>query len=140
MKTYYPGEIERKWYLIDADGKILGRLATRIATILRGKHKACFTPNVDTGDHVVVINAGKVAVTGKKMEKKEYFSHSGFPGSGKKVKLETLMARTPEKVLMMAVRGMLPHTRLGRAMLHKLKVYRGKEHPHSAQKPVVIDG
>ncbi len=140
MKTYYPDEIQRKWYLIDANGKVLGRMATKIAAILRGKDKGCFTPNGDTGDHVVVINAEKVALTGKKREKKEYFSHSGFPGAGKKIKFKTLIARAPEKVLMIAVRGMLPHNRLGRTMLHKLKVYRGKEHPHSAQKPVVIDG
>ena len=128
------------WYLIDAKGKVLGRLSTRIATILCGKHKVDFRPNVDTGDHVIVINAEKIALTGKKKEKKEYFSHSGFPGGGKLVSFQKLIAESPEKVLMKAVKGMVPKNRLGRRMLRRLRVYRGEEHPHSAQKPVVVDG
>lgn len=128
------------WYLIDAKGKVLGRLSTRIATILSGKHKVDFRPNVDTGDHVIVINAEKIVLTGKKKEKKEYFSHSGFPGGAKLVSFQKLIAKSPEKVLMKAVKGMIPKNRLGRRMLRRLRVYRGEEHPHSAQKPVVADG
>ena len=128
------------WYLIDAKGKVLGRLSTRIATILSGKHKVDFRPNMDTGDHVIVINAEKIVLTGKKKEKKEYFSHSGFPGGAKLVSFQKLIAESPEKVLMKAVKGMLPKNRLGRRMLRRLRVYRGEEHPHSAQKPVVVDG
>lgn len=140
MKTYYPHEIQRKWCLIDAEGKVLGRLASRIAAVLRGKHRACFTPNVDTGDYVVVINAEKVLLTGQKKEKKEYFSHSSYPGGAKSVKVKTVLEESPEKVLKKAVKGMLPRNRLGKAMLRKLKVYSGEDHPHEAQNPVVIDG
>ncbi len=128
------------WYLINAKGKVLGRLSTRIATILSGKHKVDFRPNVDAGDHIIVINAEKIVLTGKKKEKKEYFSHSGFPGGAKLVSFQRLIAESPEKVLMKAVKGMMPKNRLGRRMLRRLRVYRGEEHPHSAQKPVVVDG
>ena len=128
------------WYLIDAKGKVLGRLSTRVATILSGKHKVDFRPNMDTGDHVIVINAENIVLTGKKKEKKEYFSHSGFPGGAKLVSFQKLIAESPEKVLMKAVKGMIPKNRLGRRMLRRLRVYRGEEHPHSAQKPVVVDG
>ena len=128
------------WYLIDARGKVLGRLATEIVSILRGKRKADFSPNLDKGDHVIVVNAGDIVITGKKKENKEYFSHSGFPGGSKVTKLEDLMAEKPEQVLIRAVRGMMPKNRLARGMLRRLKVYRGGEHSHYAQKPVVIDG
>ncbi len=140
MKTYRPREIERNWHLIDAEGKVLGRLASRIATLLCGKHKTCFLPNVDTGDHVVVINAEKIVLTGKKREKKTYFTHSGFPGGIKLVGVKTVLEKNPERVLMKAVKGMLPKTRLGRAMLRKLRVYAGTSHPHEAQNPVVLNG
>ena len=140
MKTYYPREIDREFCLIDAEGKVLGRLASRIATLLRGKHKTCFTPSVDTGDHVVVVNAEKLVLTGNKKDEKEFFSHSGFPGGAKLVKVKTVLAKNPERVLMKAVKGMLPQNRLGRAMLRKLRVYAGPSHPHQAQKPVVADG
>ncbi len=142
MKTYHPdaGSIERNWHVIDADGQVLGRLASRAASILRGKHKPCFAPNLDAGDYVVVINAGKIAVTGSKMEDKKYFSHSGYPGGARNVSLADMLEKTPEKVIEHAVKGMLPGNRLGRKMLQKLKVYRGESHPHAAQKPVKING
>lgn len=141
MKTYMakPKEVERRWYLIDAKGKVLGRLATRIAMILRGKTKAIYTPHVDTGDQVIVINAARVAVTGRKLEQKLYRHYSGYPGGLKEKDLETMLKRKPEEVIMRAVKGMLPHNKLGRKMLKKLKVYRGPEHSHQAQKPEVLE-
>ncbi len=142
MKTYMAAKesVERKWYVIDADGKTLGRLATQIASILRGKHKPIYTPHVDTGDYVIVVNAEKIHLTGKKLQDKKYYRHSGYPG-GLKVRTaaELLSSGRPERVLKLAVWGMLPHNRLGRKMFKKLKVYAGDEHPHSAQKPEKLD-
>jgi large subunit ribosomal protein L13 len=137
MKTQFAlkGEVERKWYLVDAEGAILGRLATKIATYLRGKNKPVFTPNIDTGDFIVVINADKVRLTGKKLENKIYYHHSGYPGGLKAEAAKDLQKRNPEKIITNAVWGMLPKGRLGRAMLKKLKVYKGPEHPHKAQNP-----
>ncbi len=137
MKTYSakPHEVDQNWLLMDADGQVLGRMATAIATRLRGKHKAEYTPHVDTGDYVVVINAEKVKVTGNKVTDKIYYSHSGYPGGLKSVSFEQMIEKTPEKVIQAAVKGMLPRTPLGRAMFKKLKVYAGSEHPHSAQQP-----
>jgi large subunit ribosomal protein L13 len=137
MKTWNakPGEVERRWYLVDADGKTLGRLATRIADTLRGKDKAQYTPHVDTGDFVVVINAEKIAVTGKKLDDKRYYRHSGYPGGLRSRTLREELERRPTEVIRKAVKGMLPRNRLGRAQLTKLKVYAGPEHPHEAQAP-----
>lgn len=137
--TYMPkaGEVERKWYIVDATGKPLGRLASEVARILRGKHKPIYAPHVDTGDHVIVINAEKVVLTGKKREQKFHYHHSGYPGGLKKVSYNTLLATKPERAVMLAVKGMLPHNRLGRKMLKKLRVYAGSEHPHAAQQPEV---
>lgn len=132
-----PLEIERKWYVIDADGKTLGRLATEIATILRGKHKPIFTPHVDTGDYVVVTNAEKVTLTGKKLYQKQMIKHSRFPGGLKTIDYKTLLQTKPERVIEAAVKGMLPHNKLGAKMYKKLKVYRGAQHPHEAQQPEV---
>lgn len=132
-------EIERKWYVIDASDKVLGRLATKVATYLRGKNKAVFTPNVDTGDFVVVINAGKVRLTGKKLDEKVYYHHTGYPGGIKAESARDRLGREPEEVIKDAVWGMLPKNRLGRAMLKKLKVYKGSEHPHAAQKPEIMN-
>ena len=128
-------EIERKWFVVDAAGQTLGRLATRIATILRGKHKASYTPGMDVGDFVIVINAEKIVVTGRKLEKKFYYRHSLYPGGLKAVSLGRMMKKHPTRVIGHAVRGMLPKNRLGRAMFKKLKVYAGDSHPHAAQKP-----
>ncbi len=141
-RTYMakPGEIEKNWYLIDVAGKPLGRVATQIAHILRGKHKPVFTPHIDTGDFVVVINAEKVVLTGKKSTQKMYYRHTGYPGGIRKTSFEEMIARKPEEVIFLAVKRMLPQNRLGRAMLKKLKVYRGSEHPHEAQKPVMWSG
>ncbi|MBK8189379.1 MAG: 50S ribosomal protein L13 [Vampirovibrionales bacterium] len=138
MKTFSakPLEVERAWWLIDADGQTLGRLATEIALILRGKRKAQFTPNIDTGDFVVVINADKIRVTGKKPTQKYYRRHSGFPGGFRQVQYKDMFAAHPERVLEIAVRGMLPHTTLGRQQLRKLNIYAGSQHPHAAQQPV----
>lgn len=133
------GEIERHWWVVDADGATLGRLATRIATTLRGKHKPTFTAHLDTGDPVIVVNAAKVKVTGKKLSAKQYFRHSGYPGGFKAETLERLLARRPEEVLRRAVRGMLPQNRLGEKMLRKLYVYAGPSHPHAAQKPAPMN-
>jgi len=130
-------EIQRKWYIIDAAGKPLGRLATEVASLLRGKHKVIFTPHVDTGDHVIVINAEKVVLTGKKPEQKIYARHSGYPGGLKTMTYAKLLSEKPELAIEKAVKGMLPHNRLGRAMNKKLKVYKGAEHPHQAQMPEV---
>lgn len=141
MKTYMAKskEVTRKWYLVNAEGKVLGRLATRIAMILRGKTKAIYTPHVDTGDHVIVINAAKVAVTGRKLKQKLYRSYSGYPGGLKEKNLETMLKKKPEEVIIRAVKGMLPHNKLGRKMLRKLKVYRGASHPHQAHRPEVLE-
>ncbi len=131
---------ERSWYLVDARGKILGRLASRVASILRGKHKPTFTPHVDTGDHVVVINASEILLTGQKAVKKVYYRHTGYPGGLKSVSAGKLLQERPVRLIEMAVRGMLPKNSLGRAMFRKLKVYPGPEHPHAAQKPEILDG
>lgn len=141
MKTYSakPGEVERKWYLIDAEDVVLGRLATKCATLLRGKGKPQYTPHVDTGDFVIVINAEKVRVTGAKQLAKEYYRHSGFPGGLKSETFEEAIQKHPEKVIEHAVKGMLPKTTLGRAQGMKLKVYAGTEHPHAAQQPEKIE-
>lgn len=139
MNTTYMAkgkDIERKWYIIDASGIPLGRLASEIAIILRGKHKPTFTPHVDTGDHVIVINAGDVALTGKKRDDKYYYRYSGYPGGLKKTPYGELLEKKPERAVYLAVKRMLPSNRLGRAMLKKLKVYAGSEHPHQAQNPV----
>ena len=140
MKTYSarPLEVEQSWVLMDAEGQTLGRMATTIATRLRGKHKAEYTPHVDTGDYVVVVNADKVRVTGNKAVDKLYYSHSGFPGGLKTVTFERLLKESPEKVIKLAVKGMLPRTPLGRSMFKKLKVYAGAEHPHTAQRPQTV--
>lgn len=141
MKTKFAKkeDIDKKWFVVDAKGQILGRMATRIAMYLRGKHKPTFTPNVDTGDFVIVINADKIRVTGNKLEDKTYYRHTGYIGHIKSINLKTQMKKAPEKVIEDAVWGMLPKNRLGRAMFKKLKVYRGSEHPHSAQKPETIE-
>ncbi len=140
MSTYFPkeGEIARKWYVVDADGQTLGRLATRVASILAGKESAKYTPFIDTGDHVVVINAEKVRLTGMKAENKVYHHYTGFPGGLRTEEYKKRFARKPEAVVEDAIIGMLPHTKLGRAMAKKLKVYRGDKHPHAAQKPEAL--
>lgn len=130
-----PEEIVRKWYVVSADGETLGRLATRVATVLRGKHKPLFSPHVDCGDHVVVTDIEKIVLTGKKMDQKMYYVHSGYPGGLKSANARRMMEKHPEKVILHAIRGMLPHNRLGRHMIRKLKVYIGPEHPHAAQSP-----
>ncbi len=138
MKTFMakPGDMKnRKWYILDAEGKVLGRLAVEAAKILRGKHKPDFTPHVDTGDHVIVINADKIKLTGNKLRTKNYYRHSGFPGGLKVINYEKLMKTRPELAVEKAITGMLPHNRLGAKMARKLKVYSGPEHPHQAQKP-----
>ncbi|MGQ9754703.1 MAG: 50S ribosomal protein L13 [Desulfotomaculales bacterium] len=139
MKTFMAkeGEVERKWYVVDGAGKTLGRLAAEVARILRGKHKPVFTPHVDTGDHVIVINAEKVVLTGKKTQQKMWYRHSGYPGGLKATNYATLMKTRPERVVEKAIVGMLPHNRLGARMAKKLRVYRGADHPHAAQKPEV---
>jgi large subunit ribosomal protein L13 len=140
MKTYIAKkeDIKRKWYIVDAEGKVLGRMATRIAAVLRGKHKPMFTPSVDTGDFVVVINAEKLIVTGRKKETKVYQSHSGYPGGFKEVKFTAMQEKFPERVLELAVKGMLPKGRLGKTMYTKLRIYKGPTHPYAAQKPVEL--
>lgn len=132
-----PNEVERKWYIIDAEGKTLGRLASEAASIIRGKHKPEFTPHVDTGDFVIIINASKVHLTGKKLQKKMYYRHSMYTGGLKVTSAQDMLNKRPERVLEFAVHGMLPKTRLGDGMKTKLKVYAGTEHPHEAQKPEV---
>ncbi|MBT8188848.1 MAG: 50S ribosomal protein L13 [Bacteroidia bacterium] len=127
--------VERNWYIVDAEDQIVGRLATKIATVLRGKHKPSYTPHVDTGDCIIVINAEKIKFTGSKMEQKEYITYSGYPGGQKRRTAKEMMAKKPIAIIENAVRGMLPKTRLGRAMFKKLFVYTGTEHPHGAQKP-----
>lgn len=137
MKSYMakPGELKKNWYVLDAEGKVLGRLAVEAAKILRGKHRPTFTPNVDTGDHVIIINADKVVLTGNKLEKKKLYRHSGYPSGLKAVNYGVIMNSRPELAVRKAVTGMLPHNRLGAAMAIKLKVYSGPEHPHQAQLP-----
>jgi large subunit ribosomal protein L13 len=141
MKTWNakPGEIERGWYLVDAEGKNLGRLATQIADTLRGKNKPQFTPHVDTGDFVIVVNAEKITVTGKKLDDKMYYRHSGYPGGLKERTLREQLARRPTEVIRAAVKGMLPRNKLARQQLTKLKVYAGPEHPHDAQAPKTLE-
>ncbi|KKO49594.1 50S ribosomal protein L13 [Arsukibacterium sp. MJ3] len=141
MKTFTakPESVERDWYVVDANGKTLGRIATQIAARLRGKHKPEYTPHVDTGDYIIVINAEKVTVTGNKAKNKIYYSHTGFPGGIKEISFEKLIAKKPEMVLETAVKGMLPKGPLGRAMFRKLKVYAGAEHQHAAQQPQILD-
>jgi large subunit ribosomal protein L13 len=140
MKTYVPkrAEIQRDWWVVDAAGVTLGRLASQVATRLRGKHKASFTPFLDTGDHVVVINAEKIVLTGNKLQSKLYRRHSGYPGGLNEVRADEVLARHPERIIESAVRGMLPKGPLGRKMAKKLKVYAGAEHPHQAQKPQAL--
>ncbi|HHE73415.1 MAG TPA: 50S ribosomal protein L13 [Chloroflexi bacterium] len=140
-KTYVakPGDVERKWYVVDATGQTLGRLASQIAHILRGKHKPQYTPHEDVGDFVVVINAEKVHVTGRKLDQKKYYWHSGYPGGIKEITLRRQLERHPERVIEHAVKGMLPRGPLGRRQLRKLRVYRGPNHPHGAQKPEPLE-
>jgi large subunit ribosomal protein L13 len=137
MKTYTAkaNEIQREWRVVDADGATLGRLATQVAAILRGKHRATFSPHLDTGDPVIIVNASRIRVTGKKLQDKLYVRHSGYPGGFRSETLERLLQRRPEEVIRRAVRGMLPQNRLGEQMIRKLHVYAGAEHPHAAQKP-----
>lgn len=137
LRTYTakPGDIEHQWHVIDATDQVLGRLASQVARLLRGKHKTTFTPNADTGDFVIIINADKVALTGAKLEKKRAYRHSGYPGGLKSVNYAELLATHPERAVEKAVAGMVPKTRLGRAQMQKLKVYAGAEHPHAAQNP-----
>lgn len=139
-KTYVTkaADIQRQWFIVDADGQSLGRIATKIASILRGKHKTIFTPGLDTGDFVVVINAEKVTVTGNKLAEKFYYAYSGYPGGLTSTSLRDQLAKHPDRVVSDAVWGMLPHNKLGKAMLKKLKVYAGPHHPHDAQKPVAL--
>lgn len=132
-------EIERSWYVVDAEGQTLGRLASRIAPILKGKHKPTYTPHLDCGDFVVVINADKVRVTGRKMDQKFYYRHSGYPGGLSSISLRDQLDRFPERVLQSAIKGMLPKNRLGRRMIKKLKVYAGDSHPHQAQQPKPLE-
>lgn len=141
MTTYTAkaGQVKQDWVVVDAQGKVLGRLAAQIAMRLRGKHKPEYTPHVDTGDYIVVVNAEKIHVTGKKASDKMYYRHSGFPGGIKEANFETLIAKKPEQVLELAVKGMMPRNPLGRAMLGKLKVYAGAEHPHTAQQPQALE-
>ena len=141
MKTYfYKGEYtDRKWYLVDAQGMVLGRLASKIALILRGKHKPIYAPYMDVGDFIIVINADKVRLTGRKAEKKIYYHHSGYPGGLKSISFKKLMKEKPERVLRLAVKGMLPKNSLGRKMFKKLKVYIGDKHPHLAQQPEILN-
>ena len=131
-------EVSRDWYVVDVDGKVLGRVATQIANILRGKNKPTFTPSVDTGDFVIVLNAEKIALTGNKMADKMYYSHSGFPGGINEINAEKLIQKRPEDLIKKAVKGMLPKNKLSRHMLSKLKIYSGSEHPHKAQQPKTV--
>lgn len=141
MRTYSPkpGEIERQWHVIDASDVVLGRLATHAATLLRGKHKATFAPHVDTGDFVVIVNAGKVALTGNKRQTKVAYRHSGYPGGLKRTGYAEMLDKRPELAVELAVKGMLPHNKLSRRLIKKLKVYAGAEHPHAAQQPVPFE-
>ena len=141
MGTYSPkpGDVQRQWHVIDASDVVLGRLATQTATLLRGKHKPIFAPHVDTGDFVVIVNAGKVVLTGNKLQTKVAYRHSGHPGGLRRIAFSELLEKRPERAVEQAVRGMLPKNSLGRQMLKKLKVYAGPEHPHSAQQPVLFE-
>jgi large subunit ribosomal protein L13 len=141
QKTYVVKEadIERRWVLVDASGQTLGRLASRIAQVLKGKHKPTYSPHLDGGDYVVVINASEIAVTGRKLDRKAYYRHTGYPGGIREMNLRGLLARHPTHALKFAVRGMLPKNRLGRRMIKKLKIYAGPEHPHQAQQPEAIE-
>lgn len=141
MKTYFANNetVEHKWYLVDASDQVLGRLACQVAKYLKGKHKPAYTPNVDTGDYIVVINAARIKVTGKKEQEKVYYRHSGYPGGIKETNFASLQAKDPRQVIELAVKGMLPKNPLGREMLRKLKVYPGAEHPHTAQQPEEIN-
>lgn len=141
MNTYMakPERVERKWYIVDAKGKTLGRLASEVAKVLRGKHKPIYTPHIDTGDFVVVINAGEVELTGKKLQDKRYYRHSGYPGGLRSVTAGELREKRPERMIEFAVKGMLPKGSLGRKQLKKLKVYAGADHPHEAQQPIALD-
>ncbi len=141
MKTFVtkPAEVERSWYVIDAEGQTLGRLASRIATVLRGKHKPIYSPSVDCGDFVIVINADKVQVTGNRMDQKTYYRHSGYPGGLTEISMRRQMELYPTRVIEAAVRGMLPKNKLGRKMFKKLKAYAGSQHPHQAQQPVPFE-
>jgi large subunit ribosomal protein L13 len=140
MKSFIPGktEMQKQWHVVDAEGRTLGRLATRVARLLTGKDKPIYTPFLDTGDHVIVINADKVRITGKKLTDKHYRHHTGYPGGLRSIAAGELMAKRPERVIQEAVFGMLPKTKLGHAMRKKLKVYRGSQHPHQAQKPAAL--
>jgi large subunit ribosomal protein L13 len=141
MKTYQAKreELSRQWYLMNAEGKVLGRLSTELAKILKGKNKPSYTPHVDTGDFVVVINAEKITLTGKKMKEKVYYHHTGYPGGIKETTAEKLLVKKPTEIIRMAVKGMLPKNSLGRQMLRKLKIYAGPNHPHEAQKPIPFE-
>ena len=141
MRTYSakPSDIQREWWVVDAAGQTLGRMATRIATILRGKHKPMYTPHMDCGDHVIVINAGKIQVTGKRLDQKVYYRHSGYPGGLKSITLRDQLQKHPTRAIQLAVRGMLPKNRLGRQMIKKLRVYASDTHPHEAQQPKVLE-
>ena len=141
QKTYVPksGEITHEWVLVDANGQNLGRLATQISTVLLGKNKPTFTPGVDTGDYVIVVNAERITVTGKKLDDKYYYRHSGYPGGLKRINLRDQLAKHPDRVIRQAVWGMLPHNRFGRKLIKKLKVYAGPDHPHLAQDPKQIE-
>jgi large subunit ribosomal protein L13 len=141
MKTFQAKkeEVEHKWYLVNAEGKVLGRLSTELVKILKGKNKPTYTPHMDTGDFVVVVNAGKVTLTGKKMKDKIYYHHTGYPGGIKEMNAEKLLAKKPTEMIRMAVKGMLPKTSLGRQMIRKLKIYAGPNHPHEAQKPATLN-
>lgn len=140
MRTTYmakPSEVERKWYVVDAKGKTLGRLASEVAVVLRGKHKPQYTPHIDTGDFVVILNAAEIELSGKKLQQKMYYRHSGYPGGLKSISAGDLRAKRPERMIELAVKGMLPKGSLGRQQLKKLKVYAGSEHPHEAQQPEI---
>ncbi len=141
MKTFSARKeiVERKWFVIDAEDKVLGRLASRVATVLRGKHKTIFTPHVDTGDHVVIINAERIRLTGRKWSQKKYIHHTQYPGGLKEIVAAKLLKQKPTEIIRYAVWGMIPHNRLGRQMMKKLRIYVGSEHPHQAQKPEVME-
>ena len=141
MKTYQATkeDLDRKWYLVNAEGKVLGRLSTELAKILKGKNKPIYTPHLDTGDFVIVVNAGKVTLTGKKLKDKIYYHHTGYPGGIKQVSAEKLLAKKPTEMIRMAVKGMLPKNSLGRQMIRKLKIYAGPNHPHEAQRPIPLE-
>ena len=141
MKTFVtkPADVERKWYVVDAEGQTLGRLATKLAATLRGKHKTIYSPSVDCGDYVVVINCEKIAVTGNRLDDKNYYRHSGYPGGLTTTSLRRLLETHPERAITFAVKGMLPKNSLGRKMIKKMKVYAGSEHPHEAQQPVALE-